>query len=299
MIDRRTLMIGAPFFAAACATAQSTGTSGPEEQFHALCAGLGRSNRLGVAVLDTGSGRRWAYQPDSRFAMASTFKVPLAAAILTEADAGRLALAQEIAFGEADLLEYAPVVRANAAAGRLSIERLCAAMVEVSDNSAANLLLRLIGGPGGLTAFIRASGDGVTRLDRPEPDLNANDPGDPRDTTTPAAMAGLLRNLLLGDRLSPQSRTRLIGWMESSTTGRDRLRAGFPPGWRAGDKTGTGARGVHNDVAIVWPPRRPPLIVTSYLDAPDHLPERRLATHVAVARIIAQHVVIGVAGKPP
>lgn len=288
MLTRRMMVIGAPLLAVACAT-PGRSVDSVEAQFQALCAGLGAGNRLGVAVIDTGTGRRWSYQGDQRFAMASTFKVVLAAAILAKVDAGRMSLSQEIPYSAADMVSHAPVTQANLAAGRLSVGRLCQAIVEVSDNPAANLLLRPIGGPQGLTAFIRASGDGITRLDRYETELNENLPGDPRDTTTPIAMAGLLRTLLVGDRLSPDSRARLIGWMVGASTGLDRLRAGFPAGWRVGDKTGSGARGAHNDVAIAWPPGagRAPLIIASYLDAPDHDAARRNATHAAVARIVA------------
>lgn len=284
------MLIGAPFLAAACATPRSP-AQGAEEAFHALCAGLGPGNRLGVAVIDSGTGRSWSsYEADSRFAMASTFKVALAAAILAEVDVGRMSLDQGIAFTRVDLVDHSPVTEANLAAGRLSVERLCAAIVEVSDNAAANLLLRRIGGPPGLTAFIRASGDAVTRLDRYELELNSNLPGDPRDTTTPAAMAGLLRTLLTGKRLSPAGRARLAGWMVSSTTGRERLRAGLPASWRVGDKTGTGARGANNDIAIAWPPGRPPLLIASYIDAPSHDTARRNAAHAEVARIIAARI---------
>lgn len=285
-LTRRTLLLGAPLLAAACATARGA-SSRAEEELHALCAGLGRGNRLGVAVLDTGTGRRLRYQADDRFAMASTFKVALAAAILAEVEAGRLSLSQEIPFTRADLLDNSPVTRAHVAEGRLSIERLCQAIIEVSDNMGANLLLRRIGGPAGLTAFIRRAGDPITRLDRYELELGTNLPGDPRDTTTPAAMVSLLNTLLLGPVLTAPNRARLIGWMEGVTTGLDRLRAGFPAGWRIGDKTGTGARGANNDIAIAWPPGRPPLIIASYIDAPDHEAPRHKATHVAVARIIA------------
>lgn len=148
------------------------------------------------------------------------------------------------------------------------------------------MLLRRVGGPAGFTAFLRRQGDAVTRLDRYEEELNSNLPGDPRDTTSPAAMAALLRRLLAGDVLTPASRARLTGWMQSSTTGLARLRAGLPPAWRTGDKTGTGARGAANVVAITWPPQRPPIIVASYLDAPDLTAARRNQVHAQVGRIV-------------
>ena len=284
MIDRRTFLLAAPLLAAACATrAEGAGRAGAE--LRALCKSLGRGNRLGVAMIDTRSGRRIEYEAHGRFAMASTFKVPLAAAIFAEVEAGRMSLADPVAFSEADLTPYSPVLRANLAAGRLPLERLLAAIVEVSDNGAANLLLRRIGGPAGLTAFFRRHGDTVSRLDRWEEDLGTNLPGDPRDTTSPAAMAALFERLLVRNAVSPASRARIIGWMEASPTGRNRLRSGFPPGWRAGDKTGTGARGAVNDVAIAWPPGHAPVIVAAYLDAPGLSEERHLAVHGEVGRI--------------
>lgn len=287
MIDRRTFLAGS-----AAALAGGCARAAPESQqarpsLELLRTELGQRARLGVAALDTGTGRTLRFDADSRYAMCSTFKLPLAAAILAEADAGRLRLEDEIAFAEVDLLDYAPVVRDNLESGRLPIERLARAIVEVSDNSAANLLLRRIGGPAGLTAFVRRCGDRVTRLDRYEEELNSNLPGDPRDTTTPAAMLGLMRTLLLGDVLVPASRARLIGWMEGATTGLRRLRAGLPPGWRAGDKTGNGANGAANDVVIAWPPDRPPILIASYISGTEVGDAARHAAHASVGRIVA------------
>jgi beta-lactamase class A len=135
---------------------------------------------------------------------------------------------------------------------------------------------------------MRAAGDSVSRLDRSEPDLNSNHPGDPRDTTSPAAMAGLMRSLLLGDVLSQPSRALLVAWMKGATTGSKRLRAGLPPGWPVGDKTGTGANGAHNDVAITWPPGRAPLIIASYISGGDVGGSVRNAAHASVARLVAE-----------
>lgn len=283
MIGRRAFLIGS-LVLGACARASSTPESPTPPELADLAESLGPGGRFGFAALDTGSGLGFELASGERFAMCSTFKLPLAAAILAEVEAGRLALAQPVEFGRSDLLDYAPVVRRNLERGRLPLGQLCAAIVEVSDNSAANLLLRLIGGPQGLTAFIRRCGDGVTRLDRFEKALNTNMPGDPRDTTTPAAMLALMRTLLAGDVLAADSRRRLIGWMESSSTGRDRLRAGLPPGWRAGDKTGTGANGAHNDIAIAFPPGRQPVFLASYVSGGDAGEARRKAVHTEAAR---------------
>jgi beta-lactamase class A len=247
---------------------------------------LGPGGRLGVAALDVPTGRRLGHDEDGRYAMCSSFKLPLAAAILAEVEAGRMTLDQQIAFSRADLLGNSPVVEAHLADGRLPVERLCAAAIEASDNAAANLLLARIDGPAGLTRFVRSAGDSVTRLDRTEPTLNTSLAGDPRDTSSPAAMLGLLHTLLLGDRLSQASRGRLIGWMEGATTGLTRLRAGLPDGWRAGDKTGTG-HGPNVDVAIAWPPGRGPILIASFTDGRDEDPAVRNPIHAAIARKIA------------
>ena len=138
----------------------------------------------------------------------------------------------------------------------------------------------------GLTRFFRSAGDSVTRCDRSEPELNSNVPGDPRDTSTPQAMAGLLRTLFCGNRLNEASRRRLIGWMEGTTTGLDRLRGGLPAGWRVGDKTGTG-NGANNDLAIAWPPGRGPIIIACFTDGREQRPAVRSPVHAAVARKIA------------
>lgn len=291
MIDRRTFLIAAPLLAAGCAGVRSLRTPSPhaaaEARLRALCASIGAGNRLGVAVIDTAGGAHFGYSQHARFALASTFKAPLAAMILAEVDAGRLALADPMPFTAADLTSYAPVARTLVAQGSMSVEQAVAAILQVSDNVAANLLLRRIGGPAGFTAWMRGQGDAVTRLDRFEEELNSNLPGDPRDTTTPAAMATLLRRLLTGDVLAPPSRARLTDWMVSSTTGLARLRAGLPAGWRSGDKTGTGARGAANVVAITWPPQRPPIIIASYMDAPGLTGDRRNEVHAEVGRTLA------------
>lgn len=288
MIDRRAFLAGVAATAAGCARGTENADSGPSLEL--LRTELGQYARLGVAAVDTGTGRRLRFDADSRYAMCSTFKLPLAAAILSAVDRGVLSLSDQIEFGESDLLSHAPVIRANRRRGRLSVERLCAAIVEVSDNTAANLLLRRIGGPPRLTAFIRRCGDRTTRLDRYEEELNSNLRGDARDTTTPAAMLGLMQTLLLGSVLAPRSRARLAGWMESSTTGLRRLRAGLPPGWRAGDKTGNGANGAANDIAIAWPPNRPPILIASYISGAETGDSARHAAHAAVGRIVAAAV---------
>jgi beta-lactamase class A len=209
--------------------------------------------RLGVFARDAASGRTIAHRPNERFPMCSTFKVFLAAAVLARCDAGAMGLSERLTYGATDILPYAPQTRAHLGDGAMSIEDLCAAAVEESDNTAANLLLGRLGGPEALTAWLRRIGDGVTRLDRNELSLNTAIPGDPRDTTTPKAMAETLDRLLYGAALSAGSRERLLAWMLAGRTGETRLKAGIPPGWRVADKTGTGMNGTSNDVAVLMP----------------------------------------------
>lgn len=242
--------------------------------------------RIGVALLGADGTLRRGHRADERFAMCSTFKLALAALVLEQADRGRLSLDEPLAFGRPDLVTYSPVVSANLGKGRLPIAVLAEAIVTVSDNAAANLLLARIGGPEALTAFARRHGDTVTRLDRTEPELNENLTGDPRDTTSPAAMARLARTLLLGDALSPASRQRLIGWTQASRTGLQRIRGGLPEGWRAGDKTGSCGT-AYNDVAIVWPPDEPPFLLTVYVDRPTVDGEAANAAIADIGRIAA------------
>lgn len=223
--------------------------------------------RLGIALVDNKGALLLGFNRDERFAMCSTFKAPLAAAVLAGADAGKFGLEGQIPFSKADILEYAPAVKKNAKRGRMSMAELAAAAVELSDNSAANLLLSVVGGPAGLTSFFRAHGDGVTRLDRAEPALNENAEGDARDTTSPAAMAGLMARLLFRD-LQPDSAERLRGWLNGNTTGNNRIKAGLPTGWTSGSKTGSCGT-AYNDVALVKAPSGEEYILAIYLDRPS------------------------------
>ena len=244
--------------------------------------------RVGVFAVDTASGREVAHRADERFAMCSTFKWVLAAAVLARAERGVLSLQQRISYGPADLLEYAPITREHVGDGFMTLEALARAAVTVSDNTAANLLLAVVGGPAGLTEFIRTLGDHVTRLDRNEPTLNSNEPGDARDTTSPRAMVGLMRKLLCDRALSNAKRAPLLEWLRACETGKRRLRSGFPNGWSVGDKTGSGAHNAINDVAIAEPPGRAPVLVAVYLSESSATMEQLEAAHARVARLVAQ-----------
>ncbi|MCQ8241952.1 class A beta-lactamase [Rhizosaccharibacter radicis] len=242
--------------------------------------------RLGVFVLDTGSGRTLSHRADERFLLASTFKGPLAAAALARVDAGRDALGSRIRIAPADLLPASPVTQSHLARGFLTVGDACAAILERSDNAAANLLMRRVGGPAAATAFIRRAGDDATRIDRYE--LVEGWSGD-KDTTTPRAITLLNRALLLGDVLRPASRTRLLDWMRGNINGRERLRGGLPAGWQGADRTGTD-HGICNDYAIVWPPNRPPLLVSAYHDRPDFSFEQTMEIQQRVLREVGAAV---------
>lgn len=232
-------------------------------------------SRIGVMAVDVSTNRRVEYRGDERFIMCSTFKVLAVAAVLKRVDEKKEKLDRFVRYGEAQLLEYAPVTRAHVKEGGMSLEALCAAAISQSDNTAANLLLETIGGPTGVTDFARSLGDEFTRLDRIEPELNRATPGDDRDTTTPAAMGKDLQRLLISDVLSQESRARLEGWMVANETGSKMIRASVPTDWQVGDKTGRSGDGASNDIAILRPPSGGPLVLAIYLNAPNESAEGR------------------------
>ena len=267
------------------ATLAATAAARFTEALHQTEADSG--GRLGVAMLDTASGTLYAYRGDEAFPLCSTFKCLLAAQVLARVDRGEEQLARTVPVRADDLVPYAPVTQPRVGGAPLSVAELCDAAVTLSDNVAANLLLRSAGGPAALTAWLRSLGDGITRLDRIEPHLNAAEPGDPRDTTTPVAMLRTLQKLALGDVLSPASRDQFVRWLVANRTGDKKLRAGLPAGWKVGDKTGAGAYGSNNDVAVVWPAGRPPWLVTAYLTGTTADQDRRDRALAEVGRLVA------------
>jgi beta-lactamase class A len=242
--------------------------------------------RLGVVIIDTATGRTLSHRANERFAMCSTFKLLAAACVLKRVDAGGETLDRQIPITRDKIIAYSPVVEKHLG-GAMTLGALCEAAVTLSDNGAANLILETLGGPKAVTALARSLGDTVTRLDRNEPTLNDVPPGDVRDTTTPAAMARTVRALTVDDDLSEASRRQLRDWLIACRTGDKRLRAGLPDGWRVGDKTGTGPRGIANDVAVIWPPGRAPLIVTGYYRHAKATPAQRDAVLAEVGRVAA------------
>ena len=220
--------------------------------------------------------------------MCSTFKVLAAAAILARVDAGNEQLTRRIIFDASALVVNSPVTEKRVGGDGMTLAEICDAALTRSDNTAGNLLLAGIGGPPGLTAFARGLGDQVTRLDRDEPSLNEALPDDPRDTTTPNAMASNLQALILGTTaLSAASREQLTAWLIANKTGDTRLRAGFAKDWRIGDKTGAGDRGTNNHVAVVWPPNNAPIVIAAYLTGATVSTAQQNATLASVARAVS------------
>jgi beta-lactamase class A len=243
------------------------------------------AGRLGVAVEDLGSGEKAGYHANDPFAMCSTFKFLLAAAILHRVDTHAEQLDRMVDIPEKPLIANSPLTEERAGK-QMKVFDLCGAILTRSDNTAANLLIDSLGGPGGVTVYARSIGDPMTRLDRTETSLNEARPGDPRDTTSPSAMVGNLHRLLLGRVLSPPSRERLTQWMIANTTGDTRIRAKLPEGWRAGDKTGSNGTDTANDIAILWPPHGDPILVAAYLTECPGPEEKRNAVLAEVGRLI-------------
>ncbi len=288
--SRRSFLAG---LAAAAAPLGARAAPVPEERLKdatTRLAGIEASagGRLGVFVRDTGTGSSLAHRADERFPMCSTFKLLTAAAVLKRVDAGAERLDRKIAYGPADLLSYAPVSKVHVAEGGMTVADLCAAAIDWSDNTAANLILQTIGGPQGFTRFARSLGDKVTRLDRNEPSLNELTPGDERDTTSPRAMAGDVRQVLLGDTLSEASRRQLETWLIGDKVGDKRLRAGLPPSWGIGDKTGSGEHGTANTIAIIRPPGQAPIIAAVYYTQSSAPMDARNAIHKEIGTLIAE-----------
>jgi len=294
VVSRRGALAGSllalPVLAALPAAARAQANPDAEARLAELERAQG--GRLGVAALNLATGARIGHRADERFLLCSTFKALAAALVLARVDRKEERLDRRIVFSEKDVVATASDVTKRRVGGAgMTVAELCDAAVTYSDNTAGNLLLASFGGPAGLTAFLRSTGDQVTRLDRREPELNAYAaPGDPRDTTTPAAMLETLRRLLFGDVLSSPSRHQLAAWLVTNKTGDARLRAGFPAGWLVGDKTGTGGNpeASTNDVAVAWTPDRGAIVVTAYCELPSKTPEQRSAVIAEIGRIVAQ-----------
>lgn len=251
MMFRRKFLACAPAFTAFPAFAAS-GAPSVIAAYEKVTGG-----RIGVYACNLATRQRLTWRENERFALCSTFKV-------------------------------SPVAQASLEAGKMSVRALCQAAIEQSDNACANLLLARVGGPENLTRFWRSLGDQTTRLDDWEPDLNRVPPGSVRNTTTPAAMAGVLEHLLFGEVLSASSRLLLTEWLKGCQTGRNRLRAGFPAGWEVGDKTGTNGQDAAGDCAVAWPSSRTPLIVCVYTRGGHPAEDQFRAAFAGIARLAGQ-----------
>ncbi len=288
---RRSIVLGLALTAAtgrACASGSSPGDRVKLANDRLAAIEKREGGRLGVAVLDTGGGAGLAYRASERFPMCSTFKLMASAAVLKRVDEGKERLDRVIHYGPADLLEYAPVTKAHVADGGMTLGALCAAAIDWSDITAAYVILDVVGGPQGFTAFVRSIGDATTRLDRNEPTLKTSVPGDERDTTTPQAMAESAQKAVLGNVLSEASRTELEAWLIGDKVGDKRLRAGLPSSWGIGDKPGSGDPGTAIVTAIRRPPGRAPLIAAVYYTESDASMDARNAVHKEIGRIIAE-----------
>ncbi len=283
ILDRRTLLAAAPGLAAWPALARELPLV--LEAYERDTGG-----RIGLYAENLTNGAKITWRAQERFVMCSTFKASLAAFVLARVDRGRDRLERVIPYGLDDLLDYAPVAKQNLAEGALSVADMCAAAVELSDNTCANLLLARVGGPSALTAFWRSTGDAVTRLDHNEPALNRSAPGDPQDTTTPAAMAGTLRRLVLGQVLSPGSRERLTGWMLNCKTGDNRLRAGLPKAWRVGDKTGNNGKDAAGDIAVAWSKPEESVLICAYAQGGSPTAPQIEAVFAQIGRMAGQRL---------
>ena len=238
--------------------------------------------RIGIAVIDTGAESVVSYRGNERFPLNSTHKALLCGALLSAQDKGKLRLTDRTRFDRATLVTYSPVTEKFVAPAEMSWEQLCQAAIGYSDNTAANLLAKKLGGPVAVTHFFADLGDKVTRLDRFEPELNSAVPGDMRDTTTPLAVSGTLQKLTLGTALTPASRAQLLQWMRDDKVADALLRSVLPAGWSIADKTGAGEYGSRSIISVVWPENGKPLIIAIYITQT----EATLAqSNAAIARI--------------
>ncbi|MEU8073019.1 MULTISPECIES: class A beta-lactamase [unclassified Micromonospora] len=273
--------------ASAASTTSATQSPSPVPAPPELAALERRSGaRIGVYAVDTGTGRTLAHRADERFAYASTCKALAAGAMLaatSDAERDRV-----VRYRRADLVAHSPVTERHVDTG-ITLRDAAEAAVRYSDNTAGNLLFDALGGPDGFARALRDVGDRVTRPARTEPELNAATPGDERDTSTPRALAGSLRAYTLGDALRPADRDLLLGWMRASTTGSGLVRAGVPDGWQVADKSGTGGYGTRNDIAVIWPPGRAPIVlaVLSSRDGRDAKPDDAVVAEAAKAAVTA------------
>ncbi|HFU7070913.1 class A beta-lactamase BlaIII [Bacillus cereus] len=214
--------------------------------------------RLGIYALDTGTNQTVSYQSDDRFAFASTSKSLAVGALLRQNSIE--ALDERITYTREDLSNYNPITEKHVDTG-MTLKELADASVRYSDSTAHNLILKKLGGPSAFEKILREIGDTVTNSERFEPELNEVNPGETHDTSTPKAIAKTLQSFTLGTVLPSEKRELLVDWMKRNTTGDKLIRAGVPKGWEVADKTGAGSYGTRNDIAVIWPPNKKPIVL--------------------------------------
>ncbi|GAB3255129.1 serine hydrolase [Chitinimonas naiadis] len=287
---RRNLLLASAALPLAASTSWASQPAQPNQasstsRLAALEAASG--GRLGVAALNTANGAQLSHRADERFAFCSTFKVLLASAILKRSETEPGLLQQKVRYTKAALVNNSSIAEQHVATG-MTVAELCAATLQYSDNTAGNLLIEQLGGTAAVTAHARSIGDEVFRLDRRLTELKTALPGDPRDTTTPTAMMKSLQALALGQALGNAQRQQLVTWMLGSTTGTTRIRAGVPKDWQVADKTGSGDYGSANDVGVLWPKDKPPIVLAIYFTHPDQDAPHHNEVLAMAARIVAE-----------
>jgi beta-lactamase class A len=283
-LTRRALLAAASASTTGACLGSSPVSAEPRDRLAALEASAG--GRIGVAGVDTGSGATVGHRADERFPFCSTFKLLAVSAILKRSATDDGLLRQRIDCTERDLVPYSPITGQHAGQG-MTVSAICAAALQYSDNTAANLMIRLLGGPATVTAFARSIGDEAFRLDRWETALNTAIPGDLRDTSTPAAMMMDLRRATLGELLGTPQRDQLVAWMRGCTTGLKRIRAAAPAGSVVADKTGTGDYGTANDIAVIWPPGKAPIVLAIFATNARHAAPDEMIAEAAKAALNA------------
>lgn len=284
------LIIATAFSASSFASTLEAKTASIQKQLAELEASYG--GQIGVAAINTANNECIQYRAEQRFPVQSTFKAMAAAAILKQSMTDKQLLQQKLKYNKKDLLFWSPITEKHLADG-MTIAGLCAAAVEYSDNAAANLLVKKLGGPQAVTAYARSIGNKAFRLDGWEPNLNSN-PHDIYDTSTPAATVNSLQKLVLGNALATSQREQFVSWMKGNAVGDKRIRAGVPKGWIVADKTGSGDYGIANDIGVIWPPKGAPIIVAIYFakdkkDAPRQEEVIASATHLLVDEFMRKH----------
>lgn len=246
-------------------------------------------SRLGVALINTKDNSQITYRGEERFAMASTSKVMAVAAVLKASEKQAGLLDKNITIKKSDLVAYSPITEKHLTTG-MTLAELSAATLQYSDNTAMNKILDYLGGPAKVTQFARSINDVTYRLDRKEPELNTAIHGDPRDTTSPIAMAKSLQALTLGDALGQSQRQQLITWLKGNTTGDNSIKAGLPKHWVVGDKTGSGDYGTTNDIAVIWPENHAPLILVVYFTQQEQDAKYRKDIIAKAAEIVTKEI---------